>query len=342
MERLSPVAVIGAGSWGTTVAAIAADNGAETRLWCRRPELAGEINQGRCSPDYLPDIRLPDGVRATPSLEEAVSGAPLVVVGVPSHAFRRVFSLAAGHLEPEVSVVSLAKGVEQESLKRMTEVVLEEAPRVDPDRVGVLTGPNLARELACRQPAASVVAMADTETAELVQRTFMTGYLRVYTNPDVVGSEIAGACKNVMAIAAGMCDGMALGDNAKAALITRGLNELTRLGLALGGRPITFAGLAGVGDLVATCMSGTSRNRHVGEELGRGRKIDDICAEMSMVAEGVKSTRAIIDLAGRVGVEMPIAEQVAKVLYQGVDPRQVVLSLMGRAPTPEWEEGDVQ
>lgn len=335
MPKLSPVSVIGAGSWGTAVAAIAADNGVSVSLWCRRSEVADAINSSHHNDPYLPGIELPANLSATTELH-SVRGARLVVVGVPSHAFRDVFREAAPSLEPEVVVLSLSKGVEQGSLKRMTEVIREEAPEIDARRVGVLTGPNLAREIAARQPAASVVALADEELARAAQETFMTRYFRVYTNPDVVGCEVAGASKNVMALAAGIADGLRLGDNAKAALITRGLAELTRLGVALGGRPLTFAGLAGIGDLVATCMSEQSRNRHVGEELGRGRQLSEITAEMNMVAEGVKSTRAIVDLARAAGVEMPIAEHVAKVLYEGADPRDVVLSLMGREAKPEW------
>jgi glycerol-3-phosphate dehydrogenase (NAD(P)+) len=336
MATLSPVALVGAGSWGTAVAVLVADNGADVRLWCRRKELAETINATRCNHAYLPRVELPQSVVATSDLAEAVSGARLVMVAVPSHAFRDVFGAAVAALAPGVTILSLAKGIEQGSLRRMTEVVAEELPRLERGRVGVLSGPNLASEVAARRPAASVVAMADDQEAQAVQKSLMTAYFRVYTNPDVVGCELAGAQKNVMAIAAGMADGMGLGDNAKAALITRGLAEITRLGVSQGGSPLTFAGLAGMGDLVVTCMSGKSRNRHVGEELGRGRPIAEITAEMSMVAEGVKSTRAIVDLARRAGVEMPIAEQVAKVLYEDRGPEEALSLLMKREAQSEW------
>jgi glycerol-3-phosphate dehydrogenase (NAD(P)+) len=242
---------------------------------------------------------------------------------------------AAEFVRPAVPVVSLAKGVEQGTLRRMTEVIGEVLPTHLPDRIGVLTGPNLAREVAAGQPAASVVAMRDEPAAHDLQRLVMTITFRVYTNPDVVGCEIAGALKNVMAIAAGIADGLGYGDNTKAALLTRGLAELTRLGIALGGNPLTFSGLAGMGDLVATCTSTQSRNRTVGVELGRGRKLDDIVADMKMVAEGVKSTAAVLELAQRHRVEMPIAEQVGAVLYEGKRAEDLVTALMLREAKAE-------
>jgi glycerol-3-phosphate dehydrogenase (NAD(P)+) len=234
-----------------------------------------------------------------------------------------------------VPIISLAKGVEQDTLRRMTEVIAEVLPTHLPERIGVLTGPNLAREVAAGQPAASVVAVHDETTAGELQRLLMTATFRVYTNPDVVGCEIAGALKNVMAIAAGIADGLGYGDNTKAALLTRGLAELTRLGIALGGNPLTFSGLAGMGDLVATCTSTQSRNRTVGVQLGTGRKIDDIVAEMRMVAEGVKSTAAVLELARRHRVEMPIAEQVGAVLYEGKRAEDLVPALMLREAKAE-------
>jgi glycerol-3-phosphate dehydrogenase (NAD(P)+) len=234
-----------------------------------------------------------------------------------------------------VPVVSLAKGVEQGTLRRMTEVIGEVLPTHLPERIGVLTGPNLAREIAAGQPAASVVAMGDEAAAHELQSLIMTVTFRVYTNPDVVGCEIAGALKNVMAIAAGIADGLGYGDNTKAALLTRGLAELTRLGIALGGNPLTFSGLAGMGDLVATCTSTQSRNRTVGVELGKGRKLDDIVADMKMVAEGVKSTAAVLELARRQRVEMPIAEQVGAVLYEGKRAEDLVTALMLREAKAE-------
>jgi glycerol-3-phosphate dehydrogenase (NAD(P)+) len=325
------VAVIGAGSWGTAVAAIAARHATAT-LWARRPELAKAINTTHENPDYLPGYPLPDSLTSTADFEEALADAEVLVMGVPSHGFRAILEEAKSHAPQGIPVVSLTKGVEQETLKRMTEVVddvLPGCPR------GVLTGPNLAKEIVAGQPAASVVAMTDESVGEDLQRIFSTEVFRVYTNPDVVGCEVAGALKNVMAIASGMADGMGFGDNTRAALITRGLAELSRLGIALGGQPLTFSGLAGMGDLVATCISKQSRNRFVGEELGKGRTIEEIVADMKMVAEGVKTSRAVLDLAASVGVEMPIAEQVVAVLYEGKKAVDVIPALMRREAKAE-------
>jgi glycerol-3-phosphate dehydrogenase (NAD(P)+) len=328
---MTKVAVIGAGSWGTAVAAITSRN-AQTWLWARRAELAQQIDREHRNGTYLPDVELPPGLRGTADLEEAVTEADVVVMGVPSHGFRDVLAEAVPFLRRDVPVISLTKGVEQGSLKRMTEVVCELVPGCP---AGVLTGPNLAKEILAGYPAASVVALADGDVCSMLQGLFSTDVFRVYTNPDVVGCEVAGALKNVMAIASGMADGMGFGDNTRAALITRGLAELTRLGVALGGQPMTFAGLAGMGDLVATCISRQSRNRYVGEELGKGRTIEDITTEMNMVAEGVKTSRAVVDLAAAHGVEMPIAEQVVAVLYEGKKASEVIGSLMQRRSKPE-------
>ena len=324
-------AVIGAGSWGTAVASLAAHN-APTALWARRAELAADIERTHVNADYLPQYQLPDQVHATASLEEAVAGAEVVVMAVPSHGFRGVLDEARPFLASGAPLVSLTKGVEQDSLKRMTEVIDEVVPG---HPRGVLTGPNLAKEVMAGWPAASVVAVDDADVATDLQRLFSTEAFRVYTNRDVVGCEVGGALKNVIAIAAGIADGMGFGDNTRAALLTRGLAELTRLGVALGGEPMTFAGLAGMGDLVATCSSRQSRNRHVGEELGRGRSIEEIVAEMKMVAEGVKSSKAVVELAARVEVEMPIAEQVVDVLYHGKQASEIVPALMQREMKPE-------
>ena len=325
------VAVIGAGSWGTAVGALTCSN-ATTVLWARRSELADHINASHRNRDYLPDFALPDALVATASMHDAVDGADVVVMGVPSHGFREILVAVAPHLGAGVPIVSLAKGLEQGSLKRMTEVIREEAPG---HPAGVLTGPNLAKEILAGYPAASVVAFDDDALCVDLQRVFSTGGFRVYRNSDVVGCELAGVLKNVMAIASGMADGMGFGDNTRAALITRGLAELSRLGIALGGDPLTFAGLAGMGDLVATCISKQSRNRHVGEELGKGRTLDEISAEMNMVAEGVKASRSVVELAAKHGIEMPIAEQVVAVLYEGKQARDVIPSLMLREAKPE-------
>ena len=331
---MTRVAVIGAGSWGTAVGAIAAVN-ADAVLWARDPAVAARIDSEHANPDYLPDIELPGSLRATSDLVAAVTGADVIVMGVPSHGFRAVLEIAAPAIGADIPILSLSKGVEQGTVLRMTEVIADVLPEHRPDRIGVLTGPNLAREVALGQPAATVVALSDEDTAEELQHIFMTATFRVYTNPDVVGCEIAGALKNVIALAAGIAHGLGYGDNTKAALITRGLAELARLGSTLGGDPMTFSGLAGMGDLVATCTSEKSRNRTVGVALGQGRKLDDIVAEMKMVAEGVKSTQAVLELAARNGVEMPIAEQVGAVLYDGLTPAEIVPALMLREAKPE-------
>ncbi|MBV8692399.1 MAG: NAD(P)H-dependent glycerol-3-phosphate dehydrogenase [Actinobacteria bacterium] len=320
------MAVIGAGSWGTAVAAIACHN-APTVLWARRKELADEITTDHVNSSYLADYPLPEALGSSASLEEALTDADVVIMGVPSHGFRAVLAEGKPFITDGVPVLSLSKGVEQDTLLRMTEVIGELLPG---HPAGVLTGPNLAKEIMSGMPALSVVALEDGNLAAELQGIFATPTFRVYTNTDVVGCEVAGALKNVMAIAAGMADGMGFGDNTKAALITRGLAELTRLGIALGGQPLTFSGLAGMGDLVATCMSRQSRNRYVGEELGKGRSLDDIIAEMNMVAEGVKTSRAVVALARSVDVEMPIAEEVVAVVNGDKKAAEVIAPLMER------------
>lgn len=329
--------MIGAGSWGTTMASLVTGNAASVMLWARRPELAETIDTRHENPDYLPGRSLSPALRATADLELALSGAEVVVLAVPSHGLREVLEHARGAVPASAPVVSLVKGLESGSLLRMTEVVGEVLDGHPPDRIGVLTGPNLAAEVAAGMPTASVVAMADPDRSGHLQRLFMTPAFRVYTNPDVVGCEIAGVIKNVVAIAAGVSQGLGVGDNARAALITRGLAELTRLGLALGGNPLTFLGLAGIGDLVVTCTSDKSRNRHVGVELGRGRRLPDILGEMRMVAEGVRSTAAVLALAERCGAEMPIAAQVEAVLAGERSPSEGLALLMGREAKPEFQ-----
>ncbi len=323
------VAVIGAGSWGTTVAALAARTN-PTTLWARRPELASMINTEAVNADYLPGHRLPYGLRASADLDDCIDGAEAVVLGVPSHGYRAVMEQIAASLPPSTPILSLTKGIEQGTTLRMTEVVAEVAADHDPSIIGVLTGPNLAKEVIAGQPAAAVVAMEDVEVAAELQAVFMDPTFRVYTNTDVVGCELAGALKNVMAIAAGMAKGLGFGQNTLAALITRALAEITRLGVRLGGRPETFAGLAGMGDLIATCQSDQSRNNRVGMGLAEGKKTQDIIDEMKMVAEGVKSVGPILELAAVQQVEMPIATQVDQVINHGAHPREAVLSLMTR------------
>jgi glycerol-3-phosphate dehydrogenase (NAD(P)+) len=333
---ITKACVVGAGSWGTTVAALMAEN-VDVTLWARDADLAARLDETHENDRYLPGIRVPDRVRATSDLSAVCGEADVVVIAVPSHGFRDVLSEAAPSIGADVPVVSLSKGVEQGTYLRMTEVVADVLTGHDVDRIGVLTGPNLAREVAEGQPTASVVAMVDESTARELQQMFMTRTFRVYTNPDVIGCEIAGALKNVIAIAAGIAAGLGYGDNTKAALITRGLAELARLGVALGGDPLTFSGLAGMGDLVATCTSEKSRNRHVGVELGKGRTLDEVLADMNMVAEGVKSTRSVRDLAAKHGVDMPIAAFVGAVLYEGARAADIVPSLMLREAKPELD-----
>ncbi|MGH9128298.1 MAG: NAD(P)H-dependent glycerol-3-phosphate dehydrogenase [Acidimicrobiales bacterium] len=309
------VCVLGAGSWGTTLASLAAA-GHPTVVWARDPTLAAEIGKAHLNSRYLAGFTLPACLRATDSLAEALDGADVVVVGVPSEGFREVLELAAPHLsaphpaEP-VPVVSVSKGFEGGTLMRMTEVIAAVLPG---HPAATLSGPNLAGEIMGGKAAASVVACSEPAVALALQELFGVGMFRVYTNHDVIGVEVGGALKNVIAIAAGIGEGLGAGDNSRAAVIARGLAEVTRLGTAMGGDPATFAGLAGLGDLLATCMSPLSRNRHVGLELGRGRALSEILAGMTEVAEGVHTAGVVMALARRHGVEMPICEQVAGVV----------------------------
>ena len=329
------VSVLGAGSFGTTIAHLTARN-APVTLWCRRDETAEEINREHTHTRYLEGYSIDPDVRATTSLEEAVREADVLVLGVPSVGMREVLGEVAHHIRPWVPLVSLAKGLEPGTNLRMTEVIREELPD---HRAGALTGPNLAKEIMAGMAAASVVAFEDAEVARQLQSVFNSGLFRVYTNPDVIGCELGGALKNVIAIAAGMGDGLGVGDNTRAAIISRGLAELTRLGVAMGGQPATFAGLAGVGDLIATCSSVQSRNRFVGEELGRGKKIEEIIAGMQQVAEGVKTTRVVMDLGEEHGLELPITRDVYGVLYEGRTALQAYRGLVRRDPGAESEPG---
>ena len=327
------VGVVGAGSWGTTVASMAALN-TPTVLWARNADTAATINSAHRNPTYLGDRQLPGELRASSDLEEVVRDADVVVMAVPSHGFREVMHEAAPLVRPWVPIVSLTKGLERDSGKRMTEVVADELPG---HPAAVLTGPNLAKEIMDGQPAASVVAIDDDVIARELQRIFSNPRLLIYTNPDVIGCEVGGVVKNVIAIAAGMAAGMGFGDNTRATIITRGLAEMARLGTILGGQPLTFAGLAGMGDLIATCSSQQSRNTQVGQALGRGERIDDVLAAMKMVAEGVKSAHTVRTLADRFGVDMPICEQVAEVCHNGVAARDALANLMARGGRSELE-----
>lgn len=331
---MTRVAVLGAGTWGTAFGKVLADAGSDVVLWARRPAVAEGIQATRCNPDYLNDIVLPDRLRATADAGDALHGAEFVILAVPSQTLRDNLTGWRAAVDPAATLVSLMKGVELGTSKRMSEVICD-AAGVDQHRVAVVTGPNLAREIALEQPAASVVACLDEQRAAALQRACVTWYFRPYTNTDVVGCELGGAVKNVIALACGMAEGMGFGDNTKASLITRGLAETARLGAALGADPLTFSGLAGLGDLVATCSSPLSRNRSFGEWLGRGDTVEQAQAATRQTAEGVESCRSILDLARKHGVDMPIAEQVVLVCHEGLSPQVAVKVLMGRESKSE-------
>jgi glycerol-3-phosphate dehydrogenase (NAD(P)+) len=327
-------AVLGAGSWGTVFAKVLADAGLDVVLWARRSKVATAIREQGRNPYYLPTMRLPDGISATDDAGEALADAQIVALAVPAQTVRDNVAQWRGSIEPDATLVSLVKGIELGSTKRMSQVICETA-QVDADRVVVITGPNLAPEVAAEQPAATVVAGRDPVRTELVQRSIRTAYFRPYTNEDVVGCELGGAVKNVIALAYGMAISMGLGDNTRATLITRGLAETARLGVALGADHRTFSGLAGLGDLVGTCSSPLSRNRTFGEHLGRGESLEQAQLATQQTAEGVKSCLAIRDLARAHGIEMPITEQVERVCHEGVNPREAVSLLMSRETKPE-------
>ena len=330
------IAVLGAGSWGTALAhSLAAHGGHAVTLWARREDHAAAIRATGRNQRYLPDALLPDTVRVTSALDEATRGAWLWVFAVPSQFVRGVAEAVADRVFPGLTVVSVAKGIENDTLLTTTGVLRDVLGAEDPDRIGVLYGPSHAEEVALSRPTSVVVAMPDRAAAERVQEAFMTRALRVYVNADLIGVEIGGSVKNVMALAAGIGDGLGLGDNAKAALVTRGLAEVKRLGVALGACPHTFAGLAGLGDLVVTCFSRHSRNRHFGEMIGAGKTREEAEATMTMVVEGVATTASVHALARRHGVEMPITEAVYGALFEGLDPETGVADLMAREPKAE-------
>jgi glycerol-3-phosphate dehydrogenase (NAD(P)+) len=327
-------AVIGAGSWGTALAALLAKRGHEVVLWSFEEEVARAVNEDHANP-YLAAAALPPTLSATHDLGEAVLEAELVVSVSPSQFVGRVMKQAAPHLRGDAVVVSASKGLEIDTLRRMDQVLAEILPASVMARFCVLSGPSFAIEVAQEAPTAVVVASRDEDAAGTVQRVFQTGYFRVYTNTDVVGVELAGALKNVIALAAGVTAGLGYGHNTQAALVTRGLAEITRLGVAMGAQRSTFSGLAGMGDLVLTCTGSLSRNRTVGYRLGRGETLDAILSDMKAVAEGVKTAQAAYALATRHGVEMPIAEQVHAIVHEGRDPAEALRALMARDPKPE-------
>lgn len=336
IPEIKRVAVLGAGSWGTVFARVIGKSGRSVVVWARRPEIAEEINSERRNREYLGEVELPDTVSATADVGEALDGADLIAIAIPSQTLRDNLTdwVAAGAIGADATLLSLMKGIELGTGRRMSQVIAD-VTGADPGRVACLTGPNLAPELALEQPSAAVVACTDLERAKAVQHAITRSYFRPYTNDDMIGCELGGAVKNVIALASGMAQGMGLGDNSKAALITRGLAETARLGARLGADPLTFAGLAGLGDLVGTCMSPLSRNRTFGEHLGRGETLEQAQAATRQTAEGVKSCLSVRDLARASGVEMPITEQVELVCHEGKDPREAVEKLMTRETKAE-------
>jgi glycerol-3-phosphate dehydrogenase (NAD(P)+) len=333
---MTSVGVIGSGAWGTTLSLLLAKKGITTTLWEHRPERALEMQQKRENTLFLPDIRFTDSLQITSNIEEAVSRKDILVLVTPSQRMRENVRLLASHLGKETLLVNASKGIEVGSLKRMSEVIAEEISGSQ-GRIATLSGPNLSREVAQQKPTAAVVAAIEHDVAVRVRDLFTTTHLRIYSSRDLIGVELGGALKNIIAIGAGINDGLGYGQNAKAAFMTRGLAEISRLGIAAGANPLTFAGLAGIGDLIATCDSPLSRNHQLGRRLASGEKLDAILRSTHSVAEGVSTTQAALQLAARYHVEMPIAEQLAQVLFAGLDPRQAVSELMMRDPKGELE-----
>lgn len=331
------ITVIGAGAWGTTMASSLARRH-EVTLWALEHDVADDVNGRHRNRSYLPDLELTPTLAATTDLAAATADTEAILMAVPSEHLRAVLIDAAPSIDAATPLLTLTKGIEVSSLLRMSEVAAEVLTGHDPDLIGVLSGPNIAKEVARGDPAATVVAVGHPEVAATLQAALATPSLRVYTNADVIGCEIGGAVKNVLALAAGMAAGLGYGENSLAAVVTRGLAELTRLGVALGGEPLTFLGLAGIGDLVVTCHSPASRNHHVGAELGRGRPLAAITSEMRAVAEGIRSAAPVLALGRRVGVELPICEVVSTVLEGRLTAAEAVEVLMGRAATSELHD----
>jgi glycerol-3-phosphate dehydrogenase (NAD(P)+) len=326
---------MGSGAWGTALAKLLADAGGEVTLWARRSDIAEQINSTRRNPDYLPGVDLPSAIKATTDPEEALRGVTTVLLAVPAQTMRPNLERWASLLTPGATLVSAAKGIELETLMRMSQVVID-VTGVDPSQVAVISGPNLASEITAGQPAATVIACSDSGRAVALQRMLNAGYFRPYTNADVIGTEIGGACKNVIALACGMAAGVGLGENTAAAIITRGLAEIMRLGIAVGAKAATLAGLAGVGDLVATCTSPRSRNRSFGENLGRGDTLEAaLRARGGHVVEGVTSCESVLALASSYDVEMPLTDAVHRVCHKGLSVHEAVALLLGRSTKPE-------
>jgi len=336
-SQVHRIAVIGAGSWGTALAISLAKSGKSVALWARREDAAEIMNSSRHNPRYLPDAPIPESILITHDLDEAVKGATVWLIATPSQAVRGVAEVLNKYVYPELLVVSVAKGIENGTLLTTSCVLNDVLEALPKENIAVLYGPSHAEEVAKSTPTTVVASSYSMKTAETIQSIFMSSTLRVYVNPDIRGVEIAGSVKNVLAIAAGISDGVGYGDNAKAAILTRGLAEIKRLGVAMGADPRTFAGLAGVGDLVVTCMSLLSRNRNLGFSIGQGKTLEQVQEEMTMVAEGVKTTSSVMELAKKLNVEMPITEGVSSILFDGVPPAEAVRSLMMRsAKREEW------
>ncbi|MBB5355789.1 glycerol-3-phosphate dehydrogenase (NAD(P)+) [Anoxybacillus mongoliensis] len=332
------IAVLGAGSWGTALAIVLADNGHDVRLWGQRQEQMDEINEKHTNEKYLPNIHLPEAIVGYVDLVKALEGIETVVLAVPTKAIRDVLQRVRTCIERPITIVSVSKGIEPDTHKRISEIIEEEMGERLQDVV-VLSGPSHAEEVSLRHPTTVAVSSKNMDAAERIQDLFMNHqYFRVYTNPDLIGVEIGGALKNIIALAAGITDGLGYGDNAKAALMTRGLAEMARLGSRLGANPLTFAGLTGIGDLIVTCTSVHSRNWRAGNMLGKGYALDDVLANMGMVVEGVRTTKAAYQLAKKMNVDMPITNALYDVLFNGKDVKSAVDSLMARGKTSELED----
>ncbi|OPX90463.1 MAG: Glycerol-3-phosphate dehydrogenase (NAD(P)+) [Pelotomaculum sp. PtaB.Bin104] len=336
MDKL--IGIIGAGSWATAIATLLAKKNYPVRLWARRQSLAEEINSTRENSQYLPGVRIPPNIEATADLEQALWKAEVVVYGVPSHAFRETVRLSLPFSSHSSLYINIAKGIEEASLCRLSEIFAEEAGPEMPARFVTLSGPSHAEEVGRELPTAIVAASSPIDSAGLVQDLFMSETFRVYTNPDVTGVELGGALKNIIALGTGIAEGLGFGDNTRAALMTRGLAEISRLGISMGASPLTFAGLAGVGDLIVTCTSRYSRNRRAGIAIGAGHTVEDALEQVKMVVEGIRTTRAVHRLIAGCNFEMPITDQIYKVLFEELSPKAAVNNLMTRGRTGEMEE----
>lgn len=329
------ITVLGAGGWGTTLAIILQSNGHEVILWEFKEDYCKILDETRYNPVYLPGVLIPNEIKITHNLTEACSNRQMIVIAIPSQFIRSVLKEIKGLNLTNTTFVSVAKGIEKDSLSTVSQIILEEIPGLTDSQVGVISGPSHAEEVSRKIPTAVVAASKDINTAKVIQETFITSYLRVYSSTDIIGVELGGAFKNIIAIGAGIIDGAQLGDNTKAAIMTRGVAEISRFGTTLGAKPETFAGLSGMGDLIVTCMSRHSRNRFVGEQIGKGKKLKEVIASMEMIAEGVETCRSVYFLSKKTGIETPICEAVYKILFEDKDPIKATFDLMTRDMKPE-------